>query len=151
MAFDQVGVSSLVAFRESGTKRALDGVAAVAMAGVHHQSQQLRVLTDAVGQSRVGGADWLLVQRGLDATPVTVAFGTLANMVAPWARYWHRPSLKKTSGEKQKQVQGSSRIPRPISVQAPQASLWFGDPGTLRASVQGPPGCHVSGAFVRNV
>ena len=99
LAFESIGPLPQQTARAEGCRRTISAVAAVAHAGLHHQMEQLRAVTEV---AKHGQSSWFFVQRGLDATPLTVNFGSLANIVTPWARYWHKVSDDKSVPAKQR-------------------------------------------------
>lgn len=85
LAFRSLGRGSMD--RGLKTRRSVDAIAAVSLAYVHKQNEQLREFTLSL---RAGAAKpaWICVQRGWDETPLEVSFGMLKDLVAPVARYW---------------------------------------------------------------
>ncbi len=91
LAFSSIGQVVPHNQAQRTTRRELDAIAVVSLAATDFQQQQTRRWEASV---RVGSCstEWIMVERAWDCTPLTVSYGSLAEVVAPHARYWRRPT-----------------------------------------------------------
>ena len=73
----------------SKSRRQLDAISAVALAGRKH-TEDRAACTLAYAEAGAIEMGWFVAERALDATPVNISFGKLQSLLAPVARYWWR-------------------------------------------------------------
>ena len=85
LALRQIGARTTEAARI--THREIDAIAAVSLSAEDHLDQAAKTLYEGI-RCRAMATPWLLQCRHMDATPVKVRFGALADMLSPFSRYW---------------------------------------------------------------
>ena len=85
LALRQIGARTTQAARI--THREIDAIAAVSLSAEDHLDQAAKTLYEGI-RCRAMATPWLLQCRHMDATPVKVRFGSLADMLSPFSRYW---------------------------------------------------------------